>query len=192
MTETYAPPWHRRPFLALPCAAMKWRRREDRDRFAATYLALLVLLVLGAPAPAHGAQRARSTVFGVALGDPAAQPRAPLAVQLRGIAATGVGAVTLSFNWSKAQPSSGAAFDLTQSDRAVALASKQRLEVLPVVIQAPPWARVEPAETFSVPLDMLQYAAYLRAIVSRYGSTGSFWRDHRRLRRRPIRAWQVW
>jgi hypothetical protein len=34
--------------------------------------------------------------------------------------------------------------------------------------------------------------AYLRALVARYGPSGSFWTDHPDVPRRPQRTWQVW
>jgi len=33
---------------------------------------------------------------------------------------------------------------------------------------------------------------FLHAAVSRYGPQGSFWREHRKLPRRPVRQWEIW
>ena len=36
------------------------------------------------------------------------------------------------------------------------------------------------------------WSTFLRALVGRYGPTGSFWDLHPELRRDPIRTWQIW
>ena len=36
------------------------------------------------------------------------------------------------------------------------------------------------------------YAAYLTALVGRYGPKGSFWRENPRIPKMPIRTWQIW
>ena len=104
---------------------------------------------------------------------------------------TGVETVRTSFRWDVAQPTQDAAFDHSASDALVERASERELAVLPIVIVAPRWARVN-RETFAPPRRPREYAAYLTALVNRYGPEGSFWGEHPELPRLPIRAWQIW
>ncbi len=104
---------------------------------------------------------------------------------------TGVETVRTSFRWDLAQPTEGGAFDHSITDAVVARASQRRLRVLPIVIVAPRWARIGD-DTFAPPRDRSEYAAYLTALVGRYGPTGTFWSENPELPRLPIRAWQIW
>ena len=36
------------------------------------------------------------------------------------------------------------------------------------------------------------WSSFLRALVGRYGPTGSFWKLHPELPKEPIRTWQIW
>jgi hypothetical protein len=47
-------------------------------------------------------------------------------------------------------------------------------------------------ETFAPPREPSEYAAYLTALVGRYGPGGTFWNERPELPRLPIRAWQIW
>jgi hypothetical protein len=107
------------------------------------------------------------------------------------MAQSGVESQRALFLWSVAQPRAGGPFDFVQSDEAVLLASEHGIDLLPVVAFAPRWARQSDAGN-SPPRDPREYAAYLRALIARYGPRGSFWAAHRHLRKRPIRAWQIW
>jgi hypothetical protein len=78
------------------------------------------------------------------------------------------------------------------TDPVVARAAANRIDVLPVVMYAPQWARQDPGNGVSPPARPDDYSAYLRALVERYGPAGSFWADHPGLPRRPVRTWQVW
>ena len=46
--------------------------------------------------------------------------------------------------------------------------------------------------TIAIPQDDAPYAAYLSALVKRYGPTGTYWADNPTLPKRPIREWQIW
>ena len=103
----------------------------------------------------------------------------------------GVETVRASFRWDLAQPAEGAEFDHSVTDALVARASRRGLRLLPIVIVAPGWARVSDA-TFAPPRRPREYAAYLTALVDRYGPKGMFWNERPELPRLPIRAWQIW
>ena len=121
----------------------------------------------------------------------------------------GVESVRGAFFWFQAQPYATAAdvpvgergrfvdvggvpTDFTASDRPVEAAARRGLRVLPAVLGTPDWDRQFPARPFSPPARTAPYAAFLRALIGRYGPRGSFWSAHPGLRRVPIRAWQVW
>jgi hypothetical protein len=107
------------------------------------------------------------------------------------MAQSGVESQRALFLWSVAQPNPGSSFDFTQTDELVQLADRHGIDLLPVVAFAPIWARQYDAPS-SPPRNPDEYAAYLRALIGRYGPHGSFWSAHRNLRKRPIRAWQIW
>jgi hypothetical protein len=107
--------------------------------------------------------------------------------------ASGVESVRVAFNWSAAQPLQNGPIDFTQTDEIVGLAAQRRLMVLPIVLYAPAWdATSHPAGTLAAPATDAPYAAYCRALVERYGPRGSYWAQHPRAPRRPIRMWQIW
>ncbi|MDQ6810787.1 MAG: hypothetical protein M3Z95_02665, partial [Actinomycetota bacterium] len=61
-----------------------------------------------------------------------------------------------------------------------------------VVLRTPTWARKRPEDFASPPRDPATYAAFMSALVHRYGPGGDFWRAHPEIPAVPIRAWQIW
>jgi hypothetical protein len=107
------------------------------------------------------------------------------------MAASGVESARVLFSWAAAQPTRGAInFDMT--DRLVERAAGRRIQLLPVVFEAPPWAQLDSNRRNSPPRRPAEFAAYLRALVSRYGRNGTFWAGRPDLPKRPIREWQIW
>jgi hypothetical protein len=121
----------------------------------------------------------------------------------------GVESVRLSFYWAPLQPyaswdevpaaergqfrdGAGVPTDFRTTDRIVELTAQRGLALLPVVLRAPDWAARFPGEWASPPADPRAYAAFVRSLAERYGSRGSFWREHPRLRRLPLTEWQLW
>jgi hypothetical protein len=121
----------------------------------------------------------------------------------------GVESIRLSFYWAQLQPyrswadvpageaagfrdAAGIPTDFRATDRIVGLAAHRGLSLLPVVLQAPGWAARHPGEFASPPADPRTYAAFVRTLAERYGSTGSFWREHATIRRSPLTEWQLW
>jgi len=112
------------------------------------------------------------------------------------------------FNWSAAQPYAswsqvpgnrrdqfvdvgGVPTSFEWTDQLVALAAKHRLTLLPEVVYAPGWDTApHPAGTYGIPASDAAYAAFLKALVQRYGAHGSFWGSHSPAV--PIRSWQIW
>ena len=108
------------------------------------------------------------------------------------MATSGVEAARTSFEWFYAQPEPGGPFDFSRTDLVVTAAATHGVDVLPVVIWAPRWARRDAETTFSPPRNPTEYGAYLTALIGRYGPDGTFWTEHPDLPRRPIRNWQIW
>ena len=155
----------------------------------ATLLALLVMAPVapaagrGVPAGFHGVDFDREAAW------------APVEVQdamWREMERTGVGSARVIFDWSEAQRQPALAPSFHETDPVVGVAAARGIELLPVVIYAPVWARVVAGRKASAPSDAAAYGAYLRALVARYGEGGSFWLERPELPARPIRAWQIW
>ena len=107
------------------------------------------------------------------------------------MARSGVESVRTVFNWALAQPEPGIT-DFTYTDRIVGLAASHRIELVPVVRTAPTWAKLDPFAPSSPPKNASDYAAYLTALIARYGPAGSYWVEHPELRKLPLRIWQIW
>ena len=105
----------------------------------------------------------------------------------------GVESVRLDVPWSLVEPERGVLrFDLL--DPMVQASAQHRMDLLPMVWTTPRWASQQPdRRDFAIwsPANASDYAAFLQQLIHRYGPRGSFWREHPRLPKRPIRAWQI-
>jgi hypothetical protein len=153
---------------------------------------VLVLLLVAAPAEA-AKRRVPQGFFGVMYDrGVAGAPEGDQDAQNALMARSGVESARVVFSWAAAQPQPGTAPDLSATDALVARMTRRGIRVLPIVISTPLWARQYPDKDASPPLNPNDYGAYLRALVGRYGPTGSFWSEHPELPRRPLREWQIW
>jgi polysaccharide biosynthesis protein PslG len=157
-------------------------------------LAVAVALLLLPAAVADGATRKVPPGFygagyggDVELADPFAQ-----AGLWNRLAEGGVESVRVLFNWEIAQPTKTAPPDWRRNDMLVTSAVTHGMSILPVVEYAPRWAKQFPDKPQSPPKNTIDYTAFLRACIQRYGPNGSFWRAHPKLPKRPIRQWQIW
>lgn len=107
------------------------------------------------------------------------------------MARSGVESVRTVFSWAQAQPAGPGTTDFSHTDTLVAAAAKRRIDLLPIVMYAPWWAKTTP-DLVAPPARPSDYAAYLGQLVDRYGRGGSFWRERPRLPERPVRSWQIW
>jgi hypothetical protein len=156
---------------------------------AAKMLALVASLLVLAPAAEAKAPR---NFMGVNWDDSiAAAPDAVRAAQFPRMASAGVETVRTAFLWAAAQPEQDSPIDLSATDAFVSQAAARGIEVFPHVITAPLWARLTPAP-MSPPSDGTLIEPYVRALIARYGESGSFWSEHPELPRVPIRYWQFW
>jgi hypothetical protein len=174
-------------------------------------LTALLSIVAATAATAPGSASARSVprgFLGVVADGRALDGSVSFGAQVRRIARSGAETIGLSFYWSQAQPFpneaavpaaqrprfqnvGGVPTDFAVTDGLVATAASAGLRVYPTVIQAPAWAALYPGIEWSPPV-AAPYAAYTAALVRRYGPHGTFWTQHRRLKRLPIRVWQIW
>ena len=154
-------------------------------------LALVLLAVTTAPAEAerkvpfgfHGVDYDRQASWGP---DPAQD------AMWEEMARNGVESVRVIFDWSEAQKTAGAPPSFQESDPQVARAAARGIDLLPVVMYTPRWARRVSGEKHSAPADPATFAAYVTALVTRYGENGTFWDERPDLPRRPVRTWQIW
>ncbi len=131
-----------------------------------------------------------------------------LAEQFDQMVSNGAQSVRVAFSWAAAQPYpdwaavppaqapqfvnvGGVPTSFAATDQLVGLAAAHGLFVLPTVLYAPAWDQgVNPSGGFAPPARPGPYAAYLAALVHRYGPHGSYWSTHGPAR--AIRMWQVW
>jgi hypothetical protein len=160
----------------------------------ATTLAALVVALLCTAVPAAGAADVPLRFYGVNY-DADIRNRAPSGVQDNEwslMAPAGVETTRTMFSWNDAQPREGLPPSFAKTDPVVARAAQNGIELLPIVMEAPPWARENPRAFHSPPRNPDEYADYLFALVERYGPNGSFWFEHPELTKSPIRTWQLW
>jgi hypothetical protein len=157
-------------------------------------LTLLALLALAVPAAAEAKRKVPRGFIGMNWDRTisTAAPGEMIAAQFPAMAQAGVEGARMSFIWGAAQPEEGGPIDLSATDQVVAHAAAARIRVLPVVISAPSWARIDPDHAHSPAREPGSIRPYARALVDRYGPRGSFWSERPDLPRLPIRDWQFW
>jgi hypothetical protein len=156
-------------------------------------LAALAALIVVAPA-ASAARSVPQGFFGV-MYDHGVEtaPDSDQDAQWDAIASSGVETVRTVFDWSAAQPEGrGSEFRFDRTDGVVRRAALRNLDVLPVVIYSPKWARAYRNRFTSPPKSRSDYITYLAALVERYGPDGTYWVDHPELPKHPLREWQIW
>ncbi len=180
---------------------------------AAASIAAIALTCSAAPSAA-AASKATPVPFGF-VGVDVDQPVWPnsgvdLSQQLDEMVASGVDSVRAVVDWSAAQPYSswsqvpqdqagqfvdvgGIPTDFTDTDALIAQTAQHGITVLPVVMNAPAWdAHSFPYGDIAVPRTPGPYAAFVKALVLRYGPHGSFWSENPQIPRVPVREWQIW
>jgi hypothetical protein len=169
-----------------------------------------VPLAFAGPAAAKAPKKVPAGFVGVVGDGPLLHdPGVDLSNQFDRMVANGAQSLRIMFNWEQAQPyasfdgmsdqqraqyhdENGVPTDYTFTDQIVSAAAQRHLALLPEVQIAPPWAARHPGQFASPPSDPNKFAAYLGALVRRYGPNGSFWTEHRDLVAQPIRYWQIW
>ena len=156
----------------------------------------LALLIAGAllltPAVASSAvAKTPKGFFGVMVNGPLDDPAVDLDAQAATMRADGVQSWRVEMAWDQVEPAQGQ-FAFGPTDRKVLAAARQGIDVLGLALRAPGWANGGTGNPFTPPVRPSDYAAYLKALVARYGPTGSLWLEHPDVPRRPVRSWEIW
>ena len=101
----------------------------------------------------------------------------------------GVESARAVFSWREAQDEQGDPFSFAATDHLVANATANGIELLPIVMDTPVWARARLIDWW--PEETADFARYMDALVARYGPGGSFWGERPELPQRPLRYWQI-
>ncbi len=176
-------------------------------------LLVAALVVLFASMPVAGASAARRVVpfgfLGTMVDGVLLDPQVSLNEEMTQMVRTGVESVRVGIYWSVTQPYANAAAvppgqaaqyglvngiptDWQATDEIYAAAAAHGLQVLPVILQAPAWARVDPSQAWSPPADPSAYGNFVALVVQRYGPNGTFWQQHPTLTPDPSNEWQIW
>jgi hypothetical protein len=115
----------------------------------------------------------------------------PGAAQLAQLGRGKVGTLRINLAWGSVQSGPDAPYDWSHYDDVVGEAAKNGIRVLATVYSSPTWA--EPSPEYPPLGDRTpEFEDFARAAVRRYGSDGSFWREHSDLPKMPIVDWQLW
>ena len=125
--------------------------------------------------------------------------------------ASGVQSVRVAFSWAAAQPYQtwtptcpparqanftdvgGVPTNFQFTDMIVGDAARERRHrAARPCSTRPQWDAVSNPSGVAYPARPAPYAAYLTALIGRYGPHGSFWRENPGIPKMPIRSWQIW
>jgi hypothetical protein len=123
--------------------------------------------------------------------------------QLERVHRGGVESIRVLFDWGGVQPTRGGPYDWSGLDSLVGNNAKAGIDVLPFLAGSPTWAVPQStvpgsggAKTAArLPVSgaaKTAWAAYLTAVVGRYGPNGTFWSENPTVPKHPIRFWQIW
>jgi hypothetical protein len=171
------------------------RRASIATAFAAIGIAVAAAIVsLSAPGVAQAAPR---SFFGIV-------PQAILSEEdVRYMQAGGIGTIRLGIGWESVEPTRRGGFNWEGTDREIATAASQGLQVLPFLSGVPRWLS---HKNTTLPIDSSRarqgWEAFVNAAVKRYGPGGEFWTEHTPAAANkdgiviskpiPIHTWQIW
>lgn len=107
----------------------------------------------------------------------------------------GITSVRLPMNWAGIEPRARDRFapHWEELDEQVQAAAENHMRAFMFLWGTPSW--VSPrlgAEPVATARQRQAWAQFVHAAVARYGSRGSFWREHSELPRLPVRQWEIW
>lgn len=153
-------------------------------------LLTVLIATLALAAPAEAARKVPPGFYGITYDGELRDASAGYQDRAWGLMAkNGVESARAVFSWAWAQLTKDQAFDFSRSDRVVRDAAKHGVQLLPIVMDTPVWAREERGNWW--PQRARDYARYAGALVERYGRGGDFWAENPGLPRRPLRHWQI-
>jgi len=161
-------------------------------RVAVCALLAASALLLAAAGPADADRKIPRGFFGAVYGGEIELASTSLqAQQWDRLAKAGVESARVVFNWDLTENHRGS-YDWRRTDNAVRFSAQRRIQLLPTVLYAPPWARQHRNIIPSPPKDPADYTRFLRTLIGRYGPNGVFWRQNPGVPKRPIRNCQIW
>jgi hypothetical protein len=153
--------------------------------------ALLAAVICALCLPAGAAAAVPHDFFGVMANGPLDAPGFALDAESAAMRRAGVQTERMEIAWDLVEAQKGQ-YDFALTDRKVLAAARAGIDVLALIVRSPAWAARHPGQPFSSPRDPADYAAFAKALVSRYGPGGTVWAEHPEVVARPVRAWQVW
>jgi hypothetical protein len=110
---------------------------------------------------------------------------------LREARSAGVTWVREDFPWNYMEPQRGKLV-WRYTDGLMANASRLGIDVLAVLAYSSAWASGWTDSYKHGPRDVRTYASFARLVAIRYGRGGTFWKQHRSLQPRPLKAIEIW
>lgn len=104
------------------------------------------------------------------------------------VSRTGAKWLRESFDWSAIEPSPGV-FTFSHYDDVMLATARANTHVLALLSSTPRWAG---PTNISIPSNPSGFAAFVAAVVHRYGPHGTFWRLHPTLRAYAITTYDLW
>lgn len=107
--------------------------------------------------------------------------------------AAGVEYTREAIAWQRVEPTRGS-FTWSETDKWVGEAARQGLRVVAILHAPPAWATGS-SDVHVAPVEgrpLADYARYVRAVVERYGSNGSFWAQNPSIPKLPITHFDIW
>jgi hypothetical protein len=205
----------------MPLRARRFADRPRLTGLLLVLLSALVLTAARAALAAHAGAASKPNItapgpvpqgfVGVDVDGPMFGPDTPINFpnQLKTMVASGVQSVRVAFSWAAAQPyrtdadvpdgqtanftdEDGVPTSFQFTDMVVGDAARDRVAVLPTVLYVPQWDAVSNSSGVAYPRRPAPYAAYLTALIDRYGPHGTFWRENPGIPKMPVRSWQIW
>ncbi len=102
-----------------------------------------------------------------------------------------VGTLRINLAWGSVQSGPDAPYDWSHFDDVIGGAARNGIRVLATVYSSPAWAEPSP-EYPPLGARLPQFEHFAGAAARRYGSNGTFWKDHPELPKLPIVDWQAW
>ena len=150
-------------------------------------LAALVFLIAGRGGTAAAADPAPSPFFGVMTQQPMSQ------ADFDKMAWGRLGSYRATIEWGSVDRRGDGNLDWGTLDSLVEVTAERGIKLLPVFYNTPIWLA---GNRRRLPIwngyARYHWKQFLREAVKRYGSDGTYWRDHPGVPERPIRDWQVW
>jgi hypothetical protein len=151
---------------------------------------VLTALVLSLLAPSTAAA-AKSEFFGVVITTPDDQ-------DLQGMAAARVRTNRFLVNWRRVEPSQGS-FSWNFTDQFIGRLASRGIRAVPVLWGNPDWVSGGAARPpLDSAYDVNAWRNFLKALVARYGPSGSYWTTAYRQQHGagatplPVQSWQIW